>query len=77
MDSSGIIRLIQGKIRSSDYRLSLHAEKERHADRILISELEETAGTLELVENYPDDPRGASCLSWGLHRRKSPYRIIP
>lgn len=33
---------------------------------ITTEELEEALKTCEIIEDYPDDPRGASCLILGL-----------
>jgi hypothetical protein len=52
--------VIQGK-----YELSKHAERERELDMITMRELEEALSSREIVEEYPDDPRGASCLALG------------
>ena len=52
--------VIQGR-----YEFSKHAERERELDMIFISELEEALGSCEIIEDYPDDPRGASCLVLG------------
>ena len=52
--------VIQGR-----YELSKHPEKERQIDKIHMWELEEALGGCEIIENYPDDPRGASCLILG------------
>ena len=61
MDVQKIRKLVtQGK-----YELSKHAEKERQIDMIYMWELEETLRGCEIIENYPDDPRGASCLVLG------------
>ncbi|MGE0681400.1 MAG: DUF4258 domain-containing protein [Candidatus Binatia bacterium] len=52
-------------MRRSKYALSIHAERERQADKITIAELEEALRNCELIEDYPDDPRGESCLAVG------------
>ncbi|MEE4359582.1 MAG: DUF4258 domain-containing protein [Desulfococcaceae bacterium] len=61
--------LIQKKIRKlaaeNVYQLSGHAEKERESDMISVEELETALKHSEIIENYPDDPRGASCLVLG------------
>jgi hypothetical protein len=43
----------------------MHAEKERRADQITVSELEKALKGCELIEDYPDDPRGSSFLILG------------
>jgi len=47
------------------YELSRHAEREREADKISVKELEEALVKCEVIEDYPNDPRGASCLALG------------
>ena len=51
--------------RLGKYVLSIHAEKERQADQITVEELETVLRNSEIIEDYPDDPRGASCLVLG------------
>jgi Domain of unknown function (DUF4258) len=51
--------------RQGKYTFSIHAERERQADQLSTDELEKALGSCELVEDYPDDPRGASCLVVG------------
>jgi hypothetical protein len=62
-----IITDVQQRIRDRLYRLTAHAEREREADRITIREIEEAllSERCQVVENYPEDPRGASCLVLG------------
>jgi ribosome recycling factor len=47
------------------YEFSRHAEREREADKILVRELEDALTNCETIEDYPDDPRGASFLTLG------------
>jgi len=53
------------KVAAGDYELSEHAEDERQADRIPISEVEHALLGGCILENYPDAPRGPSCLVLG------------
>ncbi|MGR3176648.1 MAG: DUF4258 domain-containing protein [Candidatus Anammoxibacter sp.] len=41
------------------------AERERELDKIYTWELEDALKSGEIIENYSDDPRGASCLVLG------------
>jgi len=43
----------------------LHADDERLQDGLTITELEEALASAEVLEDYPDDPRGPSCLGLG------------
>lgn len=59
------IRDVQEKMRGDEYEISFHAEKERYAEGITISDLEAAIYNGEILEDYPDDPRGPSCLILG------------
>ncbi len=56
---------IKSLVNKGKYELSMHAEKEREADKITTIELEEALKNCKIIENYPDDPRGASFLVLG------------
>lgn len=77
-DFSQLAALIQQKVRAREYRLTLHAERERAADRITIGELEGAllGAQCEVIENYPDDSRGPSCLVLGFTRQKEPVHFV-
>ena len=59
--------LVRRAVRGRTYRLTEHAEREREVDSISVRQLEEALGsdTLEMLEDYPDDPRGPSGLYLG------------
>ena len=69
---------IQQQVRARQYRLTIHAEREREADSITIREFEEAllSQRCEVVENYPADPRGASCLLLGFTEQDRPLHIV-
>lgn len=70
------VERIRRLVRQGRYRLSLHAERERDADRITIAELEEAlTRSSELIEDYPGDRRGHSCLVLGFARRKPIHAV--
>lgn len=56
------IRKIRKKVRAGEYDLSEHAHKERQAEQITIKEIETTILKGSIIEEYPEDPRGESCL---------------
>lgn len=74
MDIEQIKRLAAQK----RYRLSLHAEVERDADQITMEELEEAllSPKAEIIEDYPNDPRGPSCLILGFTKENLPIHIV-
>lgn len=71
-----ILRAIAGKVARGHYRLSLHAEKERRRDRILERELLAALSAPELLEDYPNDPRGPSCLLLGFSAAGDPIHVV-
>ena len=56
---------IAKEIKGQTYEISLHADNERLAEGIGIIELEESLVSSKILEDYPDDPRGESCLVVG------------
>jgi hypothetical protein len=69
------IREIREKIGRGEYEISYHAEKERYAEDILLADLEAAVLSGEILESYPDDPRGRSCLILGYSRNR-PIHIV-
>ncbi|MCP4398850.1 MAG: DUF4258 domain-containing protein [bacterium] len=59
------IEEIHAKIRANDYVYSHHAEIERVADGLTFIQIEEALLDGEILEDYPDDGRGESCLVIG------------
>ncbi|MDH7486232.1 MAG: DUF4258 domain-containing protein [Anaerolineae bacterium] len=73
-----LVAAIQVKVREGQYRLTSHAEREREADQITIREIREAllSSQCEVIENYPDDPRGASCLVLGFTQANLPIHLV-
>jgi hypothetical protein len=71
-----LLQAIAKKVARRQFRLSLHAEKERRRDRILHRELVEALGAPELLEDYPDDSRGHSCLVLGFSAAGDPIHGV-
>jgi hypothetical protein len=59
------IHTIQEQVGQGEYEISFHAEKERYAEDISLADIETTILTGEILEDYPDNPRGESCLILG------------
>ena len=53
---------IRTEVAQQSYELSIHADNERLTDGLRIAQLEEALAACEILESYPDDPRGESCL---------------
>lgn len=58
-------KTIRALVRAEKYEISIHAEREREADKITVAELERALLRCVVIEDYPDDPRGPSCLVLG------------
>jgi len=56
---------IRKEVNDQTYIISLHADDERLADGLTIVEVESALTNCEIIEQYPDDPRGESCLTLG------------
>ena len=70
------IKDIKERVRQGKYRISFtHTEKLRQRE-IEIRELEEALSIGKIVEDYPDDPRGPSCLILGYTQKGRPLHIV-
>ena len=69
---------LHASARSRTYRLTQHAEREREADAIFVSEIEEAlaSDSLEVLELYPEDQRGASALVLGFTAQGAPLHLV-
>src|SRR5713226_1259926 len=56
---------IHDEITAQSYEISLHADDARLADSLTIAQLEHALSVCQIIEHYPDDPRGESCLAIG------------
>jgi len=73
-----IVERLQAKVRQKKYRLTIHAEKEREADRITRKEMEEAVLSAQcaVIEDYLTDPRGHSCLVLGFTQAGLPIHLV-
>ncbi len=60
-----LLELVRDRVSKKDYQISAHAEEEREAESITLPELVETVLNGEVLEDYPEDRRGHSCLILG------------
>jgi len=58
---------IQSRIKERHYRFTLHAGDRMTERHISVREVEEAllSNNTEVIENYPEDPRGSTCLILG------------
>jgi hypothetical protein len=70
------IDILKQKLRNNQFRLSQHAEVEKQHDKITYREIDEAFGKIELIEDYPNDPRGHSCLLLGFSLEGEPLHFV-
>jgi hypothetical protein len=67
---------IRWKFLRQQYSISFtHTEKLRRR-RISSGMIEQTIATGEIIETYPDDPRGPSCLILGYPQAGRPLHVV-
>ena len=67
---------IRDKVKEGEYRISFtHTEKLRER-RIEMVEIGEAISNGEIIEAYPDDPKGPSCLIYGFTHQGRPLHIV-
>ena len=59
------LKWIREKIKKGEYIWTLHADQERRNDGLEIFEIEKAILKGEVIEEYPDHPRGPCCLIYG------------
>ncbi|MDO8487161.1 MAG: DUF4258 domain-containing protein [Candidatus Curtissbacteria bacterium] len=59
------ISFIRKKVLNQEYDLSSHAHRERQEEQITVAEIEQCLLEGSIIEEYPSDPRGESCLVAG------------
>lgn len=59
------IEFIRRAVALNRYEISQHAERERRNDGLSLADIENAVRIGEVIEEYPDDPRGARCLVFG------------
>ena len=68
--------LLKKKIRNNHYRLTEHADRERENDGIEVRELKRALLNCELLEDYPDNPRGPNSLVLGFDSEQRPIHVV-
>ena len=69
------IEAIREKIKQNDFELSKHAVDQSIIRNIRIAEIKEAISKGKVIEDYPDDKYGASCLIAGFTADNRPLHI--
>ena len=67
---------IREKIEAEQFEYSKHAVDQSIIRRISVQETREIFGAAEVIENYPEDKYGPSCLILGKTREGRPLHIL-
>ncbi len=70
-----MIEKIRQAFRETRYEYSLHAVDQSILRHIFRTEVEEAIETGEIIENYPEDKYGPSCLVYGTTIQGRPLHI--
>lgn len=70
------ISSIRKAVLREQYEISHHAEQERRNDNLFIEDIEAAILNGEIIESYPDDPRGPSCLVCGRSKTGRPVHVV-
>ena len=70
-----MIEQIRAKIQAGQFELSKHAVDQSVLRQISVQELREVIADGEIIEDYPEDKYGPSCLVLGFTRAGRPLHI--
>lgn len=71
----GLVEDIQAKVAAGAFEFSQHALDQSLRRRIAVSELREAIASGELIEDYPNDKYGPSCLLLGWTAAGRPLHV--
>lgn len=71
----GLIEEIRAKVSRGEFEFSRHAVDQSIVRRIHVSEVREAIAVGEVVEDYPDDKYGPSCLVLGWTAAARPVHV--
>jgi len=70
-----IIEAIRDKFTNNAFEFSKHATDQSILREITVQEIREAVSQGEIIEDYPEDKYGPSCLIYGFTYAKSPIHI--
>ena len=70
------LAVLRGQVAAGDVEFSHHAREEMEDEAIGTAEVLEAIAAGRILENYPDDPRGPSCLLAGLTRAGRALHVV-
>ena len=70
-----LINQLRSKIAENQFEFSKHALDQSILRGITVQELREAIANGEVIEDYPDDKYGQSCLTFGMTKSSRPIHI--
>ena len=70
------LKFIKRQLENGHYETTHHAEKEREEEDISLKDIKNAIMNGEVIEDYPNDPRGKSCLICGLSLDGRPIHVV-
>jgi hypothetical protein len=70
-----VIEQIRSKVASGQFEFSQHAVEQSIVRRITVAEVRECIASAEIIEDYPDDKYGPSCLIFGATLADRPLHV--
>ena len=70
------VAYLRAAVLEERYEVSQHAEQGRLNDTLLIQDVENAILSGEIIESYPDDARGPSCLICGTSVSRLPVHVV-
>ncbi len=70
------LTFIKKQVESGNYETTHHAEKEREEESISLIDIKNAIINGQIIENYPNDPRGKSCLINGKSMDDKPIHAV-
>jgi hypothetical protein len=71
-----VIGEIQQLVGQGWYEFSIHAQRERLDEDLDVTDIEAAILQGEILEDYPSDPRGESCLILGFAGQKPVHVVV-
>jgi uncharacterized protein DUF4258 len=71
----GLIDEIRSKVADGQFEISKHAVDQTILRQIRVQEIREAIATGEVIEDYPDDKYGPSCLILGFTKALRPLHV--
>lgn len=67
---------VRREVEKQTYEISVHADEERIAEGLTIAQVEGALLNCKIIEEYPDDRRGESCLAAGFVSPRIPVHVV-